>query len=201
MTSPLAKNWPGNATRDVAGAELEVGRSWKAVGFRMSDKGEIVVSEAIRVMVDYRLNPVAMVETGKYDMVSSEVFDVVRTLYMMMNRDKSEVVRVVLVHIGHEISTDKVLNMMDREGLRPAILPELLALGATCPWLQLDFRIVALGTQSWREDGKVDVPILFEIEDGRHLSLIQAGPTNDSWMENDRFLAVRKRMSSNPLIP
>lgn len=166
----------------------------------MSERSMVRVSKPIQVIVDYRLDPKTILEAGNYDFICFEVIDIVRTLNLLIENDRTEIVDVFLVCIGQVIPTNRILNVMDHEGFRPATLPELLSLGAICPWLQLGFRIVALGTQSCGECGIMEVPMLCEIDDRRHLSMVQAGPTNGSWKASDRFLAVRKRMSSTPLI-
>ena len=167
----------------------------------MSERSMVRVSKPIQVIVDYRLDQKTIVEAGNYHLVSSEIFDIVQTLSLLMECDRTEIVDVFLVSMGQSTSTDKILNRLDCEGFRPATLPELLALGATCPWLQLGFRIIALGTQCCGECGAMEVPMLCEINDWRHLCMVQAGPANGLWKASDRFLAVRKRRISTSLIP
>ncbi|MBI4098457.1 MAG: hypothetical protein HY437_00295 [Candidatus Magasanikbacteria bacterium] len=98
-------------------------------------------------------------------------------------------VELHLIHLGHDASTDAVLAELDRRNLRPAALPELLALGAKNPNLQKEFPLVALGSV-WRYwYGSRDVACLDYWLGGRYLDLCWGG---DAWFEGCRFLAVRK---------
>lgn len=54
------------------------------------------------------------------------------------------------MHFNRNIESDTALAELDKMGLRPATLPELLAFGAKYPDKQREFPIVALGSV-WRD--------------------------------------------------
>ncbi len=104
-------------------------------------------------------------------------------------------VSIELVHFGKNMKTDEVLSELDRAGLRPATLKELLALGEKVPDLQRESPISALGSVCQDPRG------------GRgcvRLGCTRFGWDNDSkryseldwldsrWGDGYRFAAVRK---------
>ena len=87
------------------------------------------------------------------------------------------------------MGSDEVLKKLEKLGLRPATLPELLAFGATYPNKQRKFPIVALGSV-WRYwEGYRFVPYLWENGARRDLGL---GWLERGWDAYYRFAAVRK---------
>ena len=84
---------------------------------------------------------------------------------------------------------ENIIEEMDSWFCRPATLMELLALGATHPELQREFRVVALGS-IWRDSrGICLVPFL-----GVHGVMRKSylNPFDCDWDANFRFLGVRK---------
>lgn len=77
---------------------------------------------------------------------------------------------------------------MRKAGFRPALIEDLLALGAEYPELQKQFPIVALGSVWQDPGGRRRVPYLRWDGGGRDLDLYWFG---DDWDERWRFAAVR----------
>lgn len=86
---------------------------------------------------------------------------------------------------------DEIWTQLDKAGLRPANLYELLSLGASHPDLQRHFRIIALGSRL-RSESSIDFPVLSVSSGDRFLSLWWYIPNCREWFTNVRFLAVRK---------
>jgi hypothetical protein len=87
------------------------------------------------------------------------------------------------------MSTDAVLKALDEEGLRPATISELLAVGIQHSKLQLQFPIIALGSVWQSSNGIRRVGYLSSDGGKRELGLNWLG--ND-WNDTCRFAAVRK---------
>jgi hypothetical protein len=88
------------------------------------------------------------------------------------------------------MTSQKVLDDMDRQGLRPATLLELLWLGIQHPQLQLEFLIIALGTVVWVDGYHYVASLDWDNELERGLYLYHF---DDDWSEkNCRFAAVCK---------
>jgi len=104
---------------------------------------------------------------------------------------KSGQAEIVLVNFGREMSDPEALCGLEKRGLRPATLPELLALGATMPKLQRQFYIAALGSV-WRNPVGVSLPILCESGGNRGICLGWDVPGHKRDDANIRFAAVRK---------
>lgn len=129
-----------------------------------------------------------LISAGKYDWVND---DITQENFPVPSKDGTEEVEVVLVHLDECLTTDQVKAELDRRGLKPASIVELLALGSAHPELQREFPLVALGS-SWRHpDGYVYVPELWDDHGKRKLSLDYVHP-GDTWDESNRFVAVRK---------
>lgn len=120
---------------------------------------------ACMVVVDYSMSLVDMISAGRYGQVCREIN---HENFPIERRDTTERVEVVLVHprVGSgEMYPDKLLAEMHHFGLRPATLPELLALGASQPDIQRRFPIIALASL-WRRPGDCDNVPSLDIEGG-----------------------------------
>jgi len=137
------------------------------------------------VTVNYDLTVEEMIEAGKYDWKNP---DITSDNFPVTRRGTSEV-EIHLVHFDRVIETEEVLRELDKMGLRPAELPELLALGAGSPDLQRQFPIIALGSVFRRSHGHRHAPVLWGGSGRRYLGLHWLG---DRWNAYDRFAAVRK---------
>ena len=138
-----------------------------------------------KVFVDYGQTLQQMIANGKYDYANS---DITSGNFPMTGNGKQEVV-VELVHFGRDMESDAVIKEFEARGLRAAMLPDLLAFGATHPEKQREFPIVALGSVWQGRDGYRYVPYLSRDGSERKLYLIW----NDfRWSDYCRFAAVRK---------
>ncbi len=137
------------------------------------------------VTVNYDLSLAGMIKAGRYDWVSS---DITEKHFPLVGSGTRETI-TELVRFNKDMGSDDVLRELDRRGLRPATIEELLAFGARYPELQRQFPIVALGS-IWRHDlDRRYVPCLWGGSDERSLCLnwFEFG-----WRDDYRFLAVRK---------
>lgn len=146
--------------------------------------------EIFPVTVDYNQSFRDMIKAGRYDLIDSEISE---EHFPIDGQGRIET-NLVLVHFNRKMSSDAVLKELEQRGLRPGMLPELLAFGAKYPDIQRQFPIIALGS-SWTRSlfADCDVPCLkAEVSAGvskRRLSLAWCG---SNWAIYCRFLAVLK---------
>jgi hypothetical protein len=81
-----------------------------------------------------------MIGRGKYHHADSLIE------FFPTQQQNEAAIQVKLVQFNRVATSDEVLHELDRNGMRPITLPELLAFGATYPDMQRSFPIVALGT-------------------------------------------------------
>ena len=118
-------------------------------GDEILDKFVDLVAEAdgktgssFKVTVDYSKTLEQMIADGKYDWKNSDI----KAKNFPLNGQGTTAVNIELVHFNRNIESDTALAELDKMGLRPATLPELLAFGAKYPDKQREFPIVALGS-------------------------------------------------------
>jgi hypothetical protein len=138
-----------------------------------------------KVTVDYGLTPEQMIAAGRYDSVDG----VITSAHFPVQGEGKVEREFVLVHFNEVMTTDEVLSELDRRGLRPAKIEELLALGATRPDLQREFLLEALGSSFKDDIGVHSYPCLYGLGVDRGLGLDYDVNGLD---EFSRFLAVRK---------
>ena len=138
---------------------------------------------AFEVCIDYALSFNEMVRAGKYDEVSSNI-----TAEHFPVKGKGNMnVKIELVQFSLDISSEQVLTQLYQTGRRPAVIEELLALGAFYPEVQRQFLIVALGSV-WRSpDGFRSVAYLGGDTHKRSLYLTL---WSSGWSPRYRFAAV-----------
>src|SRR3989338_10193376 len=146
---------------------------------------EQLAKNCYKVFVDYGQTLQQMIANGKYDYANS---DITSGNFPMTGNGKQEVV-VELVHFGRDMESDAVIKEFEARGLRAAMLPDLLAFGATHPEKQREFPIVALGSVWQDRYGSRRVPVLSGDGSGRLLYLFWS---DYRWNDNCRFAAVRK---------
>jgi hypothetical protein len=147
-----------------------------------------------------------MVSAGKYDYANPNIveknFPIQRPSasevaveggdpYRTPGIQNSDSTKLVLVHLNKVATTTEVLEHMDKLGLRPARIEELLALGEKYPDLQRQFPIVALGSVWVLSGGRRFVAYLARGGSRRGLVLGWVGP-GCTWGELCRFVAVSK---------
>lgn len=137
------------------------------------------------VTVNYDQTVEQLIKTGKYDWFNYDL----TSLHFPSNEKGVAEVLVYLVNFNRGISSEDAGKELDRQGLRPATLKELLALGVAQPDLQRNNPIVALGFE-WRDSvGFVYVPYLGGYGSYRRLDLDWWG---GDWVSDWLFAAVRK---------
>lgn len=142
------------------------------------------------VTVDFSRSVKEMIADGEYDKVNR---DITARHFHSEDKDKvKESIRLIRFEPGLR-STEEVTSEFDRRGLRPVVLKELLALGATYRDIQLSYGIVALGSV-WYDglaDGVPKVACLLssDLHNYRELDLYEA---DGSWTSEWRFAAVPK---------
>ena len=139
------------------------------------------------VTVDRYKKLKAMIAAGRYDWADSDITD----KHFSVEGSGTETVEIILRHYDKVMSTDAVLADLDKNGLRPATIDELLALGADSKTrdLQRQFPIIALGSVWQSLGGHRYCPYLRTYGSKRRLRLL--------WLDYDfdvicRFAAVRK---------
>jgi hypothetical protein len=138
-----------------------------------------------KVTVDYGQTLEQMIAAGKYDGV---IRYITPEHFPILGGDKVER-ELVLVHLNKVATTDEVLAELDRRGLRPAKIEELLVLGALRPELQREFPLVAIGSHWLSPDGyRRFVSLGWRGSERQVLGLFWS----DDWAGFCRFLAVRK---------
>jgi hypothetical protein len=144
-----------------------------------------VISGRHNIVVNYDMPLANLIAAGRYDWKNGDIND---QNFPISGSGTSET-EIALFHFNKSMSTDVVLDELDKRGFRAATLRELLALGADQPELQRQFPIIALGS-IWRDpcDNR-GVAFLGRNGAERYLSL--------DWCEGDlgdfcRFAAVRK---------
>lgn len=141
--------------------------------------------ESFTIKVDYTKLLADMVAAGKYDYANEYIV----AKNFPIEGTCSVETELVLVHFDRAIQSDDVVKEMKQMRLRPATLPELLALGAKYPDLQREYPIVALGSSWVGSGGRRRVPCLDYWSARRYLYLRWFGP---GWDRCCRFAAVRK---------
>ena len=104
---------------------------------------------------------------------------------------------VELINFNKNISSEEVLKELDKQGLIPANLTELLEFAKNKPneAFNSDYLVIALGSVA-DVDGGRRVPCLVDWDDGRRLFLYWFG---DGWNSRSRFAAVRKSSNTKKL--
>lgn len=135
------------------------------------------------------MNLQQLIDQHRFDYVNSNITETNFPLQEV--GDKFE-----LFKIKKAMTTSEILKAMDKKGLRPANLYELLSWK---DWNGKDW-IVALGSGWVRPGGSRYVPCLGEGGSGRGLRLGWGGPGRE-WVGNFRFLALSKSSVIGALSP
>lgn len=138
------------------------------------------------VCVDYNKSLEQMIEMGKYD----DIDESIEASNFPIQKTGIAVCDLTLIQFDDVITDDtRAKEALDRMVLRPATLPELLALGEQHPNLQLQFPIVALGSRAFNISDTANIPCLNSRGNERVLILDQ---TELGWAECTHFAAVHK---------
>ncbi len=141
--------------------------------------------EVFPLSVDYALPLVDAIGAGDYQGVHASI---TKENFPPTRHGQAQV-EIILVRYDQRIESENVLAELDREGLRAAELPEILAFGAEYPEVQRKFSVVGLGSVWTDRKGYRNVPCLYEASEGRYLDLHW---WNDGWYSYSRFAAIRK---------
>lgn len=136
------------------------------------------------ITVDYRQSLEKMVKSGHYDWTNNDI----NSKNFPIQKGETVEIETQLVHFDKNMGSDAVIAELDKMGLRPATIAELLVFGAKYPDKQKEFPIVALGSVSMVH-GDRGVACLDFSDGERDLSLHWFGI---DWNAFYRFLAVRK---------
>ncbi len=139
------------------------------------------------VTVDYSMTIEQMIAAGRYDWQNNDVND--KHFPIPPSKRVRQEVAIKLVQFDSNMESEEVLRELDKMGLRPAELPELLAFGAAYPEKQREFPIVALGSVWHDWDGDRGVACLYRDADKRNLDLDW---WSGGWGSGGRFAAVSK---------
>ncbi len=101
------------------------------------------------VSVNYDLSVEDAVKAGKYDWMD----DNITSKNFPSKRKGTAEAEIILVHFNRSMDPDDVIRELDKQGLRPAELPEGLAFGAMYPDIQREFPVVILGSVWRSSDG------------------------------------------------
>ncbi len=141
--------------------------------------------DSFPLRVNYDLSVESLVIHGKYDWGSDEI-----SMNNFPTTKHGEVAEVLeLVHFNAVLTSDEVSKELDKMGLRPAELYELLTLGKEYPNVQRQFPVLALGSV-WHDRGSSRfVPYLTKKGIKRLLNLSYL---DVQWGKRCRFAAIRK---------
>lgn len=129
------------------------------------------VHNTYKITVDYNMSLAEMIKAGNYDWRNNDINDInfpTPPKYLRLGKVN---VNIKLVCYGRDMTRNKVLVDLDSHGKRPGILPELLALGARFPFLQLEYPIVQIGSV-WPDRGGLRGTYLRRGNKERGLSVI-----------------------------
>ncbi len=191
--------WIGDFAGKLVNGLIERGCSLEQIHSLVTSEGKIAMGKFIdgvaeylrnagnlfRLVVDYNQSLAEMIVRGKYDWVN---FDISEKHFPVARRGTDEL-ELQLVHLNRAVSSDEVLRELEKLGLRPATLPELLAFGAAYKEEQRKYPIVALGSVWLGGFGRRDVAYLCGGASERYLDLDWFG---HDWGLGWRFAAVRK---------
>lgn len=113
-------------------------------------------SQTFILQVNYGQSVEEALKAGSYDWAN----DNLTSEHFPSLRRGIETVEVHLVHFGRSMTPDEITTELEKQGLRPATIEELLALGATYPDLQRQFPIIALGLVWMNPGGLRRAPVL-----------------------------------------
>ena len=163
-----------------------VARSIQAIIDEGQDSTPFTLSDPYTVTVPYTGSTTVaeLIKLGNYDWANDNITDE----HFPQKQEGEESVDIVLAHFDEGMESDDVLSSFAEHNLRPATVPELLALGAAQPDLQREFPIIELA-EFWGDSygNRYVVYLNRDIDDrNAHLAWYNYG-----WNEACRFAAVR----------
>ncbi|GEM_PF-3116381 len=138
------------------------------------------------MMVDYEMSFTQAIRAGRYDW---ECWRATAEFFPSNNRGVARV-KLCLVNLGRDATSDEVEKHLALAMLRPANTRELLALGAFFMNLQRRFPIVALASESVTlDDGSREIMYLDGGDTSREVRVRRHAPES-TWASHFWFLAV-----------
>lgn len=143
------------------------------------------INEQYPVTIDYSKSIEQMIADGQYgwssDRINGENFSV--------EGDQIVEIKLEFFRFDGETCISDVRAKLDKLGLRPATIEELLAFGATYPEIQREFTVIAAGSWFVPPYGQrhAQWPCLDRFWSKRRLDLLSNGTYSTA-----RYLAVRK---------
>ena len=135
----------------------------------------------LQISVDCSLSLEEMILVPRFDWVRGDI----SSKWFPVKGDGKKTIRAQIVHLNCEISPEGAIAEIIKKGMRPALIEELLSLGASFPEIQRSFRIVALGSFT-EVRGSYNIPYLGMASEGRSLDLLSCSVIGSDY----RFLAV-----------
>lgn len=157
-------------------AEVIVGAKRSAIDF---------LDRSVQIVMAPGKSLAQLIAFGGYDWVHPDVV----TNFVVELVGELTLREVHLLHYNKSMTSQQVLDDMERQGLRPATFLELLWIGILHPELQRIFPIVALGTVVALGS---DRRVAFLGRHDRERYLYLSWFDGYDWNEVDRFAAVRK---------
>lgn len=180
MTAELVREVGNNA---------ELGRVMVEALKKVREKPEHPFGTHFTITVDHTKSFAEMVAEGKYDWVHE---DITQEHFPVSSKYGARKVGVVVLYLDdNNLTTDEVKEKLDRRGLEPASIVELLAFGAVNPELQREFCVVALGS-SWQSPRSYVLRFPCLDVDGDERRSLTWCRANRDWDGYYCFLAVRK---------
>ncbi|HUC01582.1 MAG TPA: hypothetical protein VMA75_01625 [Candidatus Paceibacterota bacterium] len=196
----MAQRVAGEIYESVTGQLFEIGRQLRQPNGYPFDaqklqralqnaiEGKFDVTSVVQqylVTVNYDLSVKDAIAAGRYDWKNDDI----TAKNFPSKRKGTADLEIILVKFDDAMSSEGILRELDKQGLRAAELPELLAFGEKYPDVQREFPVVALGSV-WRGSvGNRGVPYLRGYAGKRYLLLDWFGL---GWGSLCRFAAVRK---------
>lgn len=191
--------WIGGFAEGLIKALREHGISDEVIHSLATDNGELPIGKIADVLAEIIQRPKNVftlsvnysrtiedgIAAGKYDWTNSDI----TSSHFPSKEIGTKEVSVGLVHFGKDMTADEALSELDKAGMRPATLKELLTLGEKHPDLQRESPIIALGSV-WQDPyGYRYCACLGRCDSVRVLHLFWLG---SRWVGYCRFAAVRK---------
>lgn len=136
-------------------------------------------------IVNYDLSLGEMIKAGGYGDTDSDI----TPAHFPSNERGTIRVNVLVANFWGDTDSDVILQVFQKDGLRPATLRELLALASQYPRLEDDTTIIALGSTWKGRTGADNVTFLFRSNGTRKIELAWTGVFAGA---DYRFAAVRK---------
>lgn len=142
------------------------------------------ITQIFTVLVDETKTVEELVREGKFNWSNSDI----TSKNFPKHGGKTEKREISLFHFNKTMTSDQVIDEMDKAGYRPATIWELLCLAVAQPNIQREFPVIALGSVCVI-GGNRHVADLCRLAGWRYLDLLWFGHV---WNDRCRFAGVRK---------